>query len=842
MSTLVIAWRNLGRNRRRTALTLAAIALAQCAVLSMDGLMNGFVDSILDSLTGPMMGHVQVHDPEWLEERAPDLVLRDVEATLEAIRDQDNVELAHARIYAPALVAREVDGHAVMIVGVDVDRESARGGMLEGLPEVGRPRGHRVLVGASLARETGITVGDELAVLGSAADGSMANDLVTVGGILSTPMDLVNRTGVVMPIDTAQEIFAMPDQAHEITIRGIGTPDDATALAAELRSLDALAATEVLTWAELAPELSQLTQIAGLYGLFVLFIVFIAAAAGVANTMMMATFERRRELGMLLALGATPGRLVRVIVAEAVLLGLLGVLLGSVLGGALIAYQGHVGINVMNLGGGSEESVDIAMFGISFSNAIHPYLNVLDYLPGFIGVFFVSVFAALAPAVQTARLEPITAMRGTSVGGSGGRSWLDTWLLRSVAGRYAWRSLRRNARRTLLSGVGVAFGVGMGLLAVSGVQGLKRMTVDAAATGGAGHLRVAPQGWNESRDIAMRLDSDRSSLAAIRALEGVEVATPRARAGGLLGLGTRSAFVQLTGVDPSTEPSATRTVREVSEGRYLRPGETGVVVLGETHVRRLGAELEDELVVTVVDADGEMQSRLLLLVGIVRSGSSAVDETIAQVALEDVATLSGRPGAAEITIRLEDPAAMPGAQAEIERLLDGSTDAVLTWEDVAPALAQNMRSKSSFYNLAVFIILLVVLLGVASAQLSGVLERRKEFAVLAALGMPRRTLIRIVLTEGVFLGTASSLAALVWASPILYRVASTGIDLTSLMPSDESLSLGGMLFDPVFHPGFGLWVLPVAVGLSMTATVLASLYPAWFASHTDPANALRVDR
>ncbi|MEZ4336892.1 MAG: ABC transporter permease [Sandaracinaceae bacterium] len=719
MSTLRIAWRNLGRNRRRTALTLAAIAVAQTAVLQMDGLMNAIMDSTLESVTGPLMGHVQLHDPAWREERAPDLTIPNVEETLAAVRGLPDVESAYARIYAPALVAREVDGYASMIVGVDVELEAADGGLLEGLPEDGRPHERRALVGQSLAREAGIEVGDELAVLGSGADGSMANDLFTVVGILHTPMDLINRTGVVVSLETAQDLFVMPDQAHEITVVGSGPPIEAPALAARIEALDAVSSLEVKPWQELAPEMAQMFQITGYYGLVVMIIVFIAAAAGVANTMLMATFERRRELGMLLSLGTSPGRLVRIVLAEAVILGLLGVLLGTLVGGAIVLYQGQVGLDITNLGGGQQEGVDIAVYGVSFSHAAFPYLSAMDVVPGFFGVLVVSILAALGPALQIARLEPVAAMRGSGDTAGSGTKAGSSGLFRSVASRYAVRSLRRNLRRTLLSVAGVAFGVGMGLLAISAVQGLQRTTIDAAATGGIGHLRVTPAGWEESRDAALRLESGLSPLEAIRAIDGVEVATPRARVGGLLGLGTRSAFVQLTGVDPETEPVALRPVRQVQNGRYLEPGEDGALVLGAAPARRLGAVVGDELVVTVVDDEGEMQSRLLEVVGIVTTGSAAVDETIAQVSLADVEALSGRAGPADITIRLTDPDAMEAVRAEIQPLLSG-TDVVLGWDRVAPELSQNLRSKGSFYNFAVFVILLVVLLGVASAQLTGV--------------------------------------------------------------------------------------------------------------------------
>jgi len=843
-SSLRLAWRNLGRNRRRTALALGAIALAQTAVLTMDGMMNGMGDSILDSLTGPMMGHVQVHAPDWREERAPDLVIEHVEETLSAVRGFEGVAQAHARIYAPALVARDVDGHAAMIVGVDVAREVEPGGLLDGLPEEGRPGPRRALVGSALAREAGISVGDELAIFGGAADGSIANDLVTVTGILRTPLDQINRMGVIVPLASAQEIFVMPDQAHEITIRSTGPPDAAPAFAERLSGLPAVASQEVLPWQELAPEFAQLLGIFGFYGLAVLFIVFIAAAAGVANTMLMATFERRRELGMLLALGTTPGRLVRILLTEAVILGLLGVTIGSLMGAGIVHYWGEVGLDPTNLGGAEGSRADIAMYGLSFSGAMYPYLRTFDYVPGFLGVLVVSILAALGPAIATARLEPVQAMRGMEQRRrrlAPRAGWNLDWAVRSVAARYALRSLTRNFRRTMLSVLGVGFGVGVGILAISMVQGMERMTVDSAAAGGVGHLRVAPAGWNESRDISLRLQGGVARLEAIRGTKGVRVASPRARVGGLLGLGTRSTFVQLTGVDPGTEQQTLRYVRDPAEGRYLREGEAGAVVLGRAHVRRLRAELDDELVVTAVDDAGEMRSRLLVLVGIVETGSSAVDATVAHVTLEETQALSGRDGVGEITIQLEDSSQLGAVESALAGFVEGS-DELLSWHDVSPELSQNLQSKSSFYRLAVFIILFVVLLGVASAQLTSVLERRKEFAVLAAVGMRGASLVRVVITEGLFLGVVAGLAALAWAAPLTYRIASTGIDMSSLMQSNERVALGGVLFDLVFHPGFGIWILPAAFGLSTLATVVASLYPAWFASRTDPASALRLDQ
>lgn len=407
-STLRIALRNLGRSRRRTALTLAAIALAQVGVLTMNGFLNGRSTWTVDTVTGPLVGHVQVHAEGWREEQAPDLVIEDVESVLAAIVASEGVASAHARLYAPALAAHEVDGYAAMVIGVDPIAEGSEGGLLEGLAPEARPHDRSVLVGRSLARQNGIEVGDELALLGQGADGSMANDLVTVIGILDSPVEVVDGAGIVMALEAAQEIFVMPGMAHEITIRSAGAGDTAGPLSERLRALPELAGYEVLPWRELAPELAASVDQSESIGLVVLFVVFLAAAAGVSNTMLMATFERRRELGVLLSLGTTPGRLVRMILVEAVALGLLGVLVGSILGALVVLAMGHAGISMAP---GSDASASVAVYGVTLNGVLRPYLDAADYVPGVIGVSLVSVLAAVWPAALTARLEPMEAMR-----------------------------------------------------------------------------------------------------------------------------------------------------------------------------------------------------------------------------------------------------------------------------------------------------------------------------------------------------------------------------------------------------------------------------------------------
>lgn len=404
-TTFTLAWRNLWRNRRRTVLALSAIGLSQALVLFYNGIVRGYGDWMLDAITGPMVGHVQVHAPGWRKDRALDRTLP-VDGPLAALRGDPGVEEAHARIYAPALAALGEEGFAVVVVGLEPGAESGPHGLLAGAGAE-RLSGQRVLVGHALAAAMGITPGAEIALVGQGADGSLANDLFVVAGVARTPVDSVNRMGIVMTLDAAQALFAMPGEAHELVVRS-RDPAAAPALAGALADHPGLAGLEVLDWKRIAPELVDMLELVRVSWLFVLVFVFAAAAAGVANTMLMATFERIHELGMLLALGATPGRLVRLLVVEALALGGVGVLLGSALGGALVALTHRSGLDFAALVGGPSE---IAFAGLRFSMTVFPTLAASDLVSSVAGVFVVSLLAALWPGLRVARLQPTAALR-----------------------------------------------------------------------------------------------------------------------------------------------------------------------------------------------------------------------------------------------------------------------------------------------------------------------------------------------------------------------------------------------------------------------------------------------
>ena len=407
-STPRIAWRNLGRNLKRTFLALTAIAVGQLAFLAVTALINGYGEQFFKSVTGPMVGHIQIHAPEWRDDRSMDLTLGDLKRTIAEIQQDPQVDHVSPRIFVPVLVALAEEGFTGMVVGVDPAVESHASGLLAGArlaEQVGR---HRVLVGRTFARKYDIEPGMEIAVIGQDVDGSIANDLFIVSNIIDSPVAAVNSLGIVMSLDDAQELVLMQDQAHEIVIH-VSEPEMVNDIAARLSSLPILRDAEVLPWREIVPQFVAIIEMMGAYTLIILLIVFIAAAAGITNTMLMSTYERTHEFGMLLSLGCGPGRLSRIVAVEAIMLGLLGVAAGTALGLGFVLLSGS-GLDYAALGG-SDTSYEVAFQGLQLSSLFIPKIYVGDVVAGVVAVLLTSFVAALWPMLHILRLEPMEAMR-----------------------------------------------------------------------------------------------------------------------------------------------------------------------------------------------------------------------------------------------------------------------------------------------------------------------------------------------------------------------------------------------------------------------------------------------
>lgn len=404
-TNLKLAWRNLGRNPRRTLLAWAGIAVAQITLVWLSSFMNGYESLIFEKLTGPMLGHVQVHAPRYRDDSAIERTIPGATEVIHKIEQQPHVANVSPRVYGPVLATAQELGHVAMVTGLNLPGETGASGLIEGMPRDQLPGPQECLIGKSLAAEMMVHPGDTLALMGQAVDGSVASGLYKVKGIVESDVEQINRAGILLNMAAAQELLAMNDQVHELAIH-VDRPENIPGVLAALRKSPDLSRFEILDWKELVPQLSAFLQISGVTNLIILVLIFLTTISGIANTMLMATFERSHEFGMLMALGCRPARLIRILLLESVALGLSGVLIGSVIGAWIVMGEMRHGISVSGANG-----VSISLEGLSLGFKLFPVLKVSDIGRGVVAVVLTSALATIWPARRISRLEPIEAMR-----------------------------------------------------------------------------------------------------------------------------------------------------------------------------------------------------------------------------------------------------------------------------------------------------------------------------------------------------------------------------------------------------------------------------------------------
>ena len=410
-----IGWRNLGRNPRRTLLTALGLAVGFFAVVFMIGWMRGITAELVENATSLVSGQIEIHDAEYRPDRSMYDTLGgregvDVEAMLRTIDADEAVVAAAPRVYSGGLVSSGEATSAGTFMGVDPEREVALTRFLNPLvagrlPEPGR---NELVIGDEMGRQIGAGLGDELVLVGAAADGSMANDLFTVAGIFRTGLvEFDARTAVLAIGDLQALIYLDPDRIHEIAV---ATADPAAADEAAARLAGALEAgsreIEVASWTVLNPVLVDYVGLAeSVYWIFIV-IIFAIASFGIANTMLMATFERRREFAVMLALGATPRAIMGTVLSEALAVGVLSLAIGSAVTFPLMVWWATAPPSLAWLFG-----------SVTLQGALlEPSLRVGYDLPGWtlsaFALLLTAVLAALYPAAKAARVPPADTLSG----------------------------------------------------------------------------------------------------------------------------------------------------------------------------------------------------------------------------------------------------------------------------------------------------------------------------------------------------------------------------------------------------------------------------------------------
>jgi len=403
--TLHFAWRNLWRHPRRTWLTASAIAFSATLLIFMITLQLGSYDMMIDSTLRVFTGQMQVQRTGYLDKPQLRTSIADAEALAAQLRSRTGIAAIATRAHGFALAASGTRSYGVPVVGVEPAYEP-RVSTIPRLIKQGRylagANAAEIVIGATLARNLRIKLGDELTLLGSGRDGSVAAAVLPVVGIFESGTPELDRHLVQLPLATFQEVFSMGTDAHTVVISGAVLEDIPRQQARVQAALPAGRDLTLRDWDQLVPGIKQLIEADTVQNWFTYVVLIIVVTFSILNTFLMSVLERTREFGIMLALGATPWRIGAVVLLESVLLTLLGLAIGVSAGAAIAIYFYIYGFTFP----GMEEIY--AQFGLP--GVITPKLSFAAMTLGPAVIFVFTVVAALYPALRIRRLRPVEAM------------------------------------------------------------------------------------------------------------------------------------------------------------------------------------------------------------------------------------------------------------------------------------------------------------------------------------------------------------------------------------------------------------------------------------------------
>ena len=397
-----MAWRNAWRNPRRTAVVVTAVAVGIAGVVLTMAVNYGMVVQMVETAISTELGHLQIHAAGF--DQNPELAVRLEDggsAGAEALAELGGVAAWARRVRAEGLITSPRSSAGVRVVGIEPEREAEvsiiarsirKGRYLDGVKR-------RVLVGKKLARRLEVDVGDKVVLSVQDLAGDLGAEALRVVGIFETPMGELDGGTVFVRIEEGQALFGLGRAVSEIVV----VAHDRASVSALSEALAArLPGAEVRSWKELRPVLVYLVKLFDQQALWVYVAVFVAMAFGIANVLLMAVYERIREIGIMMAVGMKRGRLVAMIVAESFFVTLLGLALGFVAAVAGVwALQDGIDLSFFAEG--------LSAFGVG--TRLVPVLRWADFSVPMAVALVTALVASAWPAVHAVRFRPAEAVR-----------------------------------------------------------------------------------------------------------------------------------------------------------------------------------------------------------------------------------------------------------------------------------------------------------------------------------------------------------------------------------------------------------------------------------------------
>lgn len=402
-----LAWRNLWRNLSRSLIMIAGIAVGLFGLIVYFGISNGFIYEMVDAAIELELSHIQVNKQGYLKNPIPKNSFAADSLFSESLEQIAGVEAASGRFRVAVLISSAEKSSRVELVGVDPAGE----GLVTVIPslivqgEYLQPGDDRkIVLGGELAKSLGVEIGDKVVVMAQDKNNELQSFLLRVGGIFTSSAPSWDKMAAFVSLETMHRIVNRSGELTSILIK-VGNEDNVDLIAERIRL--SLAGErpdlQVSTWLEISPILSQSIDMFNSFVWIFYLIIYLAMAFGVINIMLMAVIDRTHELGVMRAVGTTPGQVMLVVLLEAALLGLVGVAVGGSAAWLLNSYLSTHGLDL------SYWSSGMAFMGIP--SVIHSEIRPGEWALSFISAEAAVIVASIWPAWRASRLKVVEAIQ-----------------------------------------------------------------------------------------------------------------------------------------------------------------------------------------------------------------------------------------------------------------------------------------------------------------------------------------------------------------------------------------------------------------------------------------------
>jgi len=402
MKITKLSWRNLWRNPTRTNVTISAVALCIAVLIIFQSMIVGLIEKAKFTTTNLVIGEVQVHAEGYLDDRSIYKSLQNTEE-IHLVAKENNIGLVE-RSYGFGLISSGTKSAGTQFWGIDPESELQHFDFANHIDKgnfLTNASLNKIVLGRKLASSIAADIGTELVVFVQGADGSLGNELFYVAGILKNMADNVDRGAAMILKKDFDILFSANNLIHEIALNSKGRFESE-----EIQNLLSARTTDVdvETWQQLMPTIALMTEKMSVFMRTFFSLIFgIAASLGVMNTMIMSTYDRMREFGIIRAIGTTPWRILKQMSLEAILLTTIASVIGVVVGLSVALYFQKYGFDVSGSG-------NMSFGGVVMDPVWRGSVSVGIVLLPVVLLMLVSVVASIYPASIAARIKPVEAI------------------------------------------------------------------------------------------------------------------------------------------------------------------------------------------------------------------------------------------------------------------------------------------------------------------------------------------------------------------------------------------------------------------------------------------------